>query len=171
MFAMRGLRFIVGVLMALALLSACNRQHAPGLEVGEAAPHLKTKTLSDVGGDITRLTTYRQPDERMYQYSLDRALATGKPIFLEFATPGHCTPCDRQLQMIKSLQDKYEGQVIFIHLDQYQSPEAYIAYGVFGDPWTFVIDGHGIVQYQQAGSMLYQEMEAQIQRVLPSKSW
>ena len=86
MFAMRGLRFIVGVLMALALLSACNRQHAPGLEVGEAAPHLKTKTLSDVGGDITRLTTYRQPDERMYQYSLDRALATGKPIFLEFAT-------------------------------------------------------------------------------------
>ena len=60
--------------------------------------------------------------------------------------------------------------MIFIHLDQYQSPEAYTAYGVFGDPWTFVIDTHGIVEYQQAGAMLYQEMEAHIQKVLPPKS-
>jgi thiol-disulfide isomerase/thioredoxin len=163
-------RYLLVCLLALTLLSACNRSHAPGLEAGEAAPHLKTKTLADVGGDITRLTTYRQPDERMYQYSLDKALSTGRPVFLEFATPGHCTPCDRQLQMIKSLQDKYEGRVIFIHLDQYQSPEAYTAYGVFGDPWTFVIDSHGIVQYQQAGAMLYQEMEFQILKVLAEKS-
>ena len=102
---------------------------------------MHTKTLADVGGDLTRITTYRQPDERMYQYSVDKALTSGKPVLLEFATPAHCTPCDRQLQMIKSLMEKYQDRMIFIHMDQYDNPEAYKAYGVPGDPWTFVIDG------------------------------
>ncbi len=133
------------------------------LRQGETAPPVHTKTLADVGGDLTRITTYRQPDERMYQYSVDQALASGKPVLLEFATPAHCTPCDRQLQMIKSLLAKYQGKMIFIHMDQYNDPEAYKAYGVPGDPWTFVIDGHGVVRFEQAGSMLYSELEDAIQ--------
>jgi thiol-disulfide isomerase/thioredoxin len=99
----------------------------------------------------------------MYQYSVDQALASGKPVLLEFATPAHCTPCDRQLQMIKSLLQKYEGKMIFIHMDQYNSPEAYRAYRVPGDPWTCVIDSQGVVRFQQAGSMLYSELESAIQ--------
>ncbi len=136
------------------------------LRPGEAAPLVHTKTLADVGGDLTRITTYRQPDERMYQYSVDKALTSGKPVLLEFATPAHCTPCDRQLQMIKSLMEKYQDRMIFIHMDQYDNPEAYKAYGVPGDPWTFVIDGHGVVRFQQAGSMLYNEIEGAIQSAL-----
>jgi len=138
-----------------------------GLQVGSAAPSLATKTLADVGGDLSRITTYRQPDPRMYQYSVDKALAEGKPILLEFATPGHCTPCDEQLQVTKALLDKYQGRVIFIHVDQYQNPQAYKAYRVMGDPWTFAIDSHGIVRVQNAGKMLYGEMENAIQQILP----
>jgi thiol-disulfide isomerase/thioredoxin len=138
-----------------------------GLSVGSPAPSLPTKTLADVGGDLSRITTYRQPDPRMYQYSVDRALAEGRPILLEFATPGHCTPCDEQLQVAKALLDKYQGQVIFIHVDQYQNPQAYKAYRVMGDPWTFAIDSHGIVRVQNAGKMLYGEMENAIQQILP----
>lgn len=137
-----------------------------GLKLGEAAPRVHTKTLADVEGDISRITTYRQPDERMYQYSVDQALATGKPVLLEFATPAHCTPCDRQLQMIKSLLDKYQGRMIFLHMDQYDNPEAYKAFRVPGDPWTFVIDDRGVVRFEQAGSMLYRELERAIQSVL-----
>jgi len=85
---------------------------------------------------------------------------------LEFATPAHCTPCDRQLQMIKSLLQKYQTEMIFIHMDQYDNPEAYRAYRVPGDPWTFVIDAHGVVRFEQAGSMLYPELESAIQSVL-----
>jgi thiol-disulfide isomerase/thioredoxin len=138
-----------------------------GLQVGVAAPSLATKTLADVGGDLSRITTYRQPDPRMYQYSVDKALAEGRPILLEFATPGHCTPCDEQLQVAKSLLEKYQGKVIFIHIDQYQNPQAYKAYRVMGDPWTFAIDSHGIVRVQNAGKMLYGEMEFAIQQILP----
>lgn len=158
--------------LALLALSACDQSQQQSLnsslnlQVGQTAPKVHTKTLEDVGGDVTRITTYRQPDERMYQYSVDRALGSGKPVLLEFATPAHCTPCDRQLQMIKSLLQKYQTQMIFIHMDQYDNPEAYRAYRVPGDPWTFVIDGRGVVRFEQAGSMLYGELESAIRSVL-----
>ncbi|MCC6068926.1 thioredoxin family protein [Ferrovum sp. PN-J185] len=140
------------------------------LHVGSEAPKIRTKTLQDVGGDMARITTYRQPDKRMYQYSLDQALSTGKPIMLEFATPGHCTVCDRQLQEVKALLDKYQGQVIFLHMDQYENPDAFKAYQVMGDPWNFFIDGKGIVRYEQPGPMLMTEMDAAIQRMLPKQN-
>jgi thiol-disulfide isomerase/thioredoxin len=153
--------------LAAALMTGCTGQKSMGLSRGSVAPRLVTKTLADVGGDFSRITTYRQPDERMYQYSLDKALATGKPILLEFATPGHCSVCDRQLQITKSLLDKYQADVLFLHMDQYENPEAFKAYRVMGDPWTFVIDSQGIVRYQQPGVMLYGEMEVAIKSVLP----
>lgn len=167
-----GARVLASCLVLMGL-SGCDSQTQQSsynssltLKLGEVAPRVHTKTLADVGGDISRITTYRQPDERMYQYSVDQALATGKPILLEFATPAHCTPCDRQLQMIKSLMDKYQAKMIFLHMDQYDNPEAYKAYHVPGDPWTFVIDNRGVVRFQQAGSMLYNELERAIQSAL-----
>jgi thiol-disulfide isomerase/thioredoxin len=160
-----------GCVLVLAL-AACDQQDRyggvfRGMSVGSPAPHVATKTLADVGGDLSRITTYRQPDARMYQYSVDQALAMGKPIILEFATPGHCTPCDEQLQVAKALLEKYQGRVLFIHIDQYQNPQAYKAYRVMGDPWTYAIDSQGIVRVRQPGKMLYQEMEMAIRKVLP----
>ena len=158
--------FRVGaLLLAVIVFAGCDVGESL-LVTGQKAPSLKTKKLSDVGGDLSRMTTYRYPDKRMYVHSLDEALAKGKPIFLEFATPGHCTVCDKQLQIIKAMLEKYEDEVIFLHMDQYQNPEAFITYEVRGDPWTFMIDGDGIVQFTQAGRMLYQEMDAVIKKVL-----
>jgi len=169
--SIQGARVLATALVLMAFC-ACDRHTQQShnayltLQMGEVAPRVRTKTLADVDGDVSRITTYRQPDERMYQYSVDQALASGKPVLLEFATPAHCTPCDRQLQMIKSLLQKYQGKMIFIHMDQYDNPEAYKAYHVPGDPWTFVIDSRGIVRFQQAGSMLYNELEGAVQSAL-----
>jgi thiol-disulfide isomerase/thioredoxin len=159
-------RNVLLIVLMLAL-SGCF-EDASRLQVGMTVPSLRTKTLQDVGGDLTKITSYRYPDERMYEFSLDQALASGKPVLLEFATPGHCTVCDTQLQMLKGLLEKYHGQVVFLHLDQYQNPQAFKAYTVIGDPWTFVIDGKQTVRYKQAGRMLYGELEAVIQGVLKS---
>lgn len=153
-------------LLAACCVIGCGEQFTSGLEKGSLAPRLPTKTLADVGGDMSRITTYRQPDARMYQYSLDKALALGKPIVLEFATPGHCTVCDEQLQTVKALMEKYQTQVLFLHMDQYQNPQAFKAYRVMGDPWTFFIDDKGVVNQQRAGRMLYGEMELGIKAVL-----
>ncbi len=155
-------------LLAIAvLLTACGDDGS--VRVGEKAPSIRTKTLADVDGDFSRITTYRYPDKRMYQYSLDQALADGRPILLEFATPGHCTVCDKQLQMIKGLIGEYKDQVLFLHMDQYQNPEAFIAFNVIGDPWTYVIDANGNVVFKQAGRMLYGELAIQLQRVTGKK--
>lgn len=136
------------------------------LTVGMQAPSLRTKTLADVDGDFSRITSYRYPDKRMYQLSLDKALEAGKPIVLEFATPGHCTVCDVQLQMLKAALDKYQGEVIFLHMDQYQNPEAFKAFTVIGDPWTYVIDGKQTVRFKRAGRILYNEIDLVIAGIL-----
>lgn len=158
-------RFSFLVLMAV-LAGGCGVAPEGSLQIGSIVPEVKTKTLADVDGDFSRITSYRYPDERMYQYSLDAALATGKPIVLEFATPGHCTVCDVQLQMLKGMLVKYEKDVIFLHMDQYQNPEAFKAFKVRGDPWTYVIDSDHKVQYKQAGRVLYGELEYVVKRVL-----
>jgi len=136
------------------------------LRLGTEAPSLRTKHLADVGGDMSRLTTYRYPDERMYQYSIDKALTFGKPLVVEFATPGHCTVCDKQLQMLKAMVNKYGSDVIFLHMDQYKNPEAFIAYKVKGDPWTFIIDAEGKVVFRRAGRMLYGEMDNVLAKIV-----
>ncbi len=153
-------RRIVLVVVASAIVAGCMDDGS--VKVGEKAPSIRTKTLADVDGDFSRITTYRYPDKRMYQYSLDEALEDGRPILLEFATPGHCTVCDKQLQMIKGLLAKYEDEVLFLHMDQYQNPEAFIAFKVIGDPWTYVIDGHGRITFKQPGRMLYGELEKRL---------
>ncbi len=155
--------------MLVVMLVGCGAAPENALLVGSQAPPVKTKTLADVGGDFSRITSYRYPDERMYQYSLDEALMQGKPIVLEFATPGHCTVCDKQLQMLKGLMAEYENDVIFLHMDQYQNPEAFKAFKVMGDPWTYVIDARQLVQYKQSGRVLYGELERVLKRVLATE--
>jgi hypothetical protein len=162
-------RLLLSICCGIALLGllGCEQKlTAGGFTVGAHAPSLPTKTLADGGGDFSKVTTYRQPDPRMYQYSIDQALLTGKPVVLEFATPGHCTNCDEQLQMFTGILDRYQSEMIFIHIDQYKNPQAYKAYQVMGDPWTFIIDKNGIVRFERPGRMLYGELDKAIKQVL-----
>ena len=157
------MRWIV-VLLVLLVLPACKPDTS--VSVGDKAPAIKTKTLADVDGDLSRITTYRYPDERMYQYSLDQAMKTGKPIVLEFATPGHCTVCDQQLNMLKAIMQKYQSDYVFLHMDQYQNPEAFRAFKVLGDPWTFIIDRNRVVQFKRPGRVLYGELDMELSKLL-----
>ncbi len=163
---MKKLLILIAAFCVLGWTQGCDQRLSSGFVLGAKAPSLPTKTLADVGGNFSKVTTYRQPDERMYQYSVDKALQTGRPILLEFATPGHCTNCDEQLQMLKAIMDKYQEQIIVIHIDQYANPQAYRAYNVMGDPWTFLIDKKGIVRFERAGRMLYAEMDEAVKQVL-----
>jgi len=165
-------RFVILGVVSI-FLSACSSivGEDSSLQVGMKAPSLRTKTLADVDGDFTRITSYRYPDKRMYMHSLDEALSEHKITVVEFATPGHCTVCDNQLQMVKGLMDKYLSKgVLFLHMDQYQNPEAFRAYRVMGDPWTFLIDKKGIVRLKQAGRMVYQELDYSISKLVKSSS-
>jgi len=74
---------LIAALVLAVMLSGCEINPEGRLAVGMTAPMIKTKTLADVNGDFSRVTTYRQPDARMYQYSLDDALKMDKLIVLE----------------------------------------------------------------------------------------
>ena len=161
------MRYLVVLLSALWLLTACDGFTGGGgvFRVGQEAPSLKTKTLADAGGDMSKLTSYRYPDPRMYQLSFDEALKKGKPIVLEFATPGHCTQCDQQLQLLKVMLNRYGDDILFLHMDQYYNPEAYDAFQVRGEPWTFVINAQGKVDYIAPGRVLRAEIEPVLRHV------
>jgi hypothetical protein len=68
--------------------------------------------------------------------------------------------------MLKAIMDKYQNRMIFIHIDQYENPQAYKAYQVMGDPWTYIVDKNGIVNFERAGRMLYGELDGAIQKIL-----
>jgi len=161
------MRYIIISIAALFILTACDLEFGGGgvFRIGQEVPSLKTKTLADAGGDMSKLTSYRYPDPRMYQLSFDEALKQGKPIVLEFATPGHCTQCDQQLQLLKVMLDRYGDKVLFLHMDQYYNPEAYDAFQVRGEPWTFVINAEGKVDYIAPGRVLRAEIEPVLKRV------
>ena len=161
------LRWLAILLLPAALL-ACKPDTS--VSVGDKAPAIKTKTLADVDGDLSRITTYRYPDERMYKYSLDQAMKLGKPIVLEFATPGHCTVCDQQLNMLKAIMQKYQSKYVFLHMDQYQNPEAFRAFKVLGDPWTFIIDKNHVVQFKRQGRVLYGELDIELTKLLANST-
>lgn len=152
-------KLLVAALAALSL-AACDVGGSGAFMMGKEAPSVRTKTLADVDGDLSKVTSYRYPDPRMYQYSFADALKKGKPILLEFATPGHCTQCDQQLQLLKVMLNKYGDRVIFLHMDQYYNPEAYTAFEVRGEPWTFLIGADRKVKMVYPGRILYQEIDS-----------
>lgn len=159
------------LLIALSVTAAgCGMEAPEGmLKVGLKAPSVATRTIKDVDGDMSQLTSYRYPDERMYQYSIDDALTLNKTVLVEFATPGHCTVCDKQLQMLKAMISKYGEDVVFLHMDQYKNPQAFTAFKVKGDPWTFILDDSGTVQFKQAGRILYGELDHHLNRIVNNK--
>jgi len=162
------IRYILMCVVVLAGLTGCDDFSFGGggvFRIGQEVPSLKTKTLADAGGDMSKLTSYRYPDPRMYQWSFDEALKQGKPIVLEFATPGHCTQCDQQLQLLKVMLDRYGDKILFLHMDQYYNPEAYDAFQVRGEPWTFVINAEGKVDYIAPGRVLRSEIEPVLKHV------
>lgn len=157
------------IFLLMPVLAGCGVGESE-LKIGMKAPSLRTKTLTDVGGDFSRITSYRYPDKRMYQLSLDDALAKNQVIVLAFATPGHCTQCDKHLQMLKAILEKYEQEVLFLHMDQYQNPGAFKAFKVIGDPWTYVIDNEQTVRFKRPGRMLFREVDAVLAELLNKKT-
>lgn len=145
--------------------------------IGAPAPTAHTPTLADVGGDPKAVTTDPAPDLRLSQSSTTDALAAGRPFVLVVdSTKFRVSPaCGRAIIMARNLLDRWRD-VGFIHLEPYRysvvtdtpvldgsldnptltDPAA--AWGIGGSPWgaksmpwTFVVDGHGVVRAKYQG--------------------
>jgi hypothetical protein len=123
---------------------------------GDQAPRSKTKTLSSVGGDLSKLTSDPYPDSDFYSSSLDEVIGNGKrPVVVVFATPARCKSavCGPVLEVAKAVK-KAGSEAIFVHVDVFEKPldtsdDTYVqAVGEWRlptEPWTFVVRPDGTI--------------------------
>ena len=93
--------------------------------------------------------------------SVDAALDTGKPLILVFSTPAFCVSatCGPQVAIISQIKEKYQDMANFIHVEVFENPHlieggrpvgdtvaAVAEWNLPTEPWTFVIDGEGLVR-------------------------
>ena len=128
--------------------------------IGAAAPASVTLKASDVD-DLARITTAPEPDRDLYALSIHEAIEAARPFVVLFATPAYCVSftCGPQVAELSALRDKYAGRANFIHVEVFKDPhlieggrptgglvDAVQEWGLPTEPWTFVVDGEGIVR-------------------------
>lgn len=120
--------------------------------VGDRAPLIHTPTPSDVGGDLSKLTTRIPPDT---QNRVDFAHALGRePIILLFATPQLCQSrvCGPVVDVAEQVKRAYGAKAAFIHMEIYKNNEPpntrpqVKAFHLPTEPWLFAIDRHGVIR-------------------------
>ncbi len=149
--------------------------------IGAAAPRSVSKTLADVDG-LEQITTDFEPNADLYGITIVDALDTGMPLMVVFSTPAYCqtATCGPQLGVIKELKAEYAGRMNFIHIEVYDNPHeiegdlsrAVISptaeeWGLPSEPWTFVVDGNGVIRAKFEAFTTREELEEAVTRVLP----
>ena len=150
-------------------------------EIGAAAPRSVSKTLADVDG-FEQITTDFEPDADFYGKTISTALDAGKPLMVVFSTPAYCqtATCGPQLGVVKELKAEYADRMNFIHVEVYDNPHeiegdlsrAVISptaeeWGLPSEPWTFIVDGEGVIRAKFEAFTTREELEDAVQRVMP----
>jgi hypothetical protein len=150
-------------------------------QVGTRAISLKTPVAKTVAGRQQICT--RKPPDPMHYISLDRALRNHKPTVVTFATPLLCESMlcgpvvDEQLLAFEKIG---AAKANFIHVEEFlpgkdlQPPPAtadnaspaFKAWGFQTEPWTIVIDTHGIIQARFEGPVTAPQIEAALAPLL-----
>ena len=143
--------------------------------VGDTAPVVTTRTLADY--PIEEISSDDEPDPAMYQMSLDRALESGRPTVVVFATPAFCTSqtCGPMLDQVKAVATNHP-KANFLHVEIYENLDAtdlndlvvvpaVSEWGLPSEPWVFVVDGNGTISARFEGAMLEGELESALEAV------
>ena len=148
--------------------------------IGDQAPASVTPTGDEVD-DLGTITSSPHPDADLYRLSIHQALGDGKPLVVAFATPAFCSTatCGPQVAVLSELNDRWSERANFIHVEVYESPhligesqslgelvEAVAEWGLPTEPWTFIVDGEGIVRAKFEGFVTLEELEEDLEEVL-----
>jgi hypothetical protein len=152
---------------------------------GDAAPPVKTPTLGDVGGDVSKISSDPKPVPAFYQTSEDAALAAHKPFVLIFATPKFCqsATCGPTLDKLKPVAAAHP-EMTFINVEPYKLDsssgslqpvqdangqlvpvEATAAFKLASEPYVFVVGADGKVSSSFELVFSPDEIEAAIKAV------
>ena len=154
-------------------------EDSPSIEPGELVPMIQTPTLQDVNRDLSLLSSAEIPNTAFYELSLDKAVSSGKPTLLLFATPSFCQTrfCGPSYEIFSDLESRYRNELNFIHIEVFTGlpdPEsndwavspAMERFGLQSEPWIFLIDQDGTVLYRVEGLFTQQEIERHLKTQL-----
>lgn len=133
---------------------------------GDKAISVKTPTTNDHLG-LQDICT-GEPEDPMHYISLDEALKNGKPTVLVFATPKLCASrvCGPVVDQVLRVYNDLKEKVNFIHVEVFSDTtgkeftSAMKEWKLETEPWTFIIDDHGIVQGRLEGPVTTGELKA-----------
>lgn len=144
--------------------------HVP--TIGQPAIPSNNLTIRD-NPDLSQITSDPSPDPDFYQMTIAEAIAAKKPFVVGFLTPTFCQTavCGPNMAVFKKLKEEYKDRVNFIHVEVYPYPfgDAFLQqklvepmreWNLVTEPWTFLVDANGIIQYRYEGGITFDEMEA-----------
>mgnify|MGYP002078364080 CR=1 FL=1 len=122
--------------------------------------------------DLAQITSDPQPDAELYQLTVADAIAAKKPFVVSFSTPGYCQTavCSPNMLVLKQLKEQYKDSVNFLHVEVYPYPfgesfqagrrvQAMSDWKLRTEPWTFLVDGQGVIQARYEGGITFSELE------------
>jgi len=171
--------------LAVAVIDA-NGQRA----AGQGAIPVKDRVVAAVGSkaisgrtpvatsqaDIAKICT-REPPCSMHYISLDKALVSGKPTVISFATPLLCSSrmCGPVVdEQTLAFQKIGKDKANFIHLEIYPQRDInkpaplFLEWGFQSEPWLIVIDRGGAIRGRLGeGPVVASEIETALTPLLP----
>jgi hypothetical protein len=128
-----------------------------------------------VAGDLSKLSSAPASNPAFYELSLRDALGNGRPTFLYFATPAFCQTrlCGPGYDIFNELYQEYQEDFNFIHVEVYEGlpnpattdwsvAPAMQSFGLTTEPWLYVIDEEGTIQYRVEGLFTADEIRNQL---------
>lgn len=140
---------------------------------GDKAPVIQTLTPADVAGNLSKIDTRIPPAPSLLKDNFAKVVGK-KPIVLTFATPQLCQSrvCGPVVDVVLQVQSKVGDKVAFIHQEIYQDNDVskglrpqLVPYHLQSEPWTFVIDRHGVISTRFEGAFSADELERAVAKV------
>lgn len=159
---------LVAAAAATALLTIAPGCAVETTKTNRVGDHIKpiVNAVPGPGEKLSKYCTAYNPDPELHKFTIKELVAAGKPFVLIFGTPSHCTQCQNQIDTVRHYQEQYQHAFEVIHIDQYKNSHVYTEMGVAGDPWTFLVDGRGVIQAVYPGVTTWDNLDADFARML-----
>ncbi len=150
-------------------------------EVGTKALSIKTP-VAHSEAEARQICT-RNPPDPLHYISLDKAMSSGKPTVVAFATPLLCESmlCGPVVdETLKAFETVGKSKANFIHVEEFlpgpdlkpppatleNASPAFKSWGFQTEPWVIVIDKHGIIRDRFEGPVTAPQIDAALQPLL-----
>ena len=142
--------------------------------IGVSAPQTRTPTSKQVK-DLKTITSATTPDPRLYELSIDQALANGKPSLILFSTPGFCQTqvCGPGVDVLSRLADTFGPTVNTVHVEVYQYPFEQLRFvgamrewGLQTEPWLFLVGTDGKIASRYEGGITVEEIQPDVEKLV-----